>query len=115
MTAGEALTAGDYVYIDETDSGKVKKADANSPDKKADGYVLNTVSNGASVTVYFDGINTARSGLTIGVDYFLSATPGGVVTVATAVAGSAGDIVQCVGTAISTTEIQFKSGTIIIL
>lgn len=115
MTAGEALSAGNFVYIDSADSGKVKKADANSIAKKAVGYVLTSISNGATGTVYFEGTNSGLSGLTIGVDYFLSATAGGVVEAATATAGSAGDIVQYLGTAITTSAIPFKFSPPIVL
>lgn len=115
MTAGEALSAGDYVLFDESDSGKVKKADANAVSKKADGYTLASASNGASVTVYFEGANSGRTGLTIGQDYFLSATAGGVVDAATATAGSANDIVQYLGTAVSSTTIPFRPSVPLIL
>lgn len=49
-TAGEALTAGNLCYI--TSSGTIMKADANSEGKLAQGFVLASISNGASGTFY---------------------------------------------------------------
>ena len=45
-TAGEALTAGNLCYI--TSSGTIMKADANDSSKLAQGFVLASISNGAS-------------------------------------------------------------------
>ncbi len=105
MTAGETLAAGDFVYINTSDSNRIYKADADAIGKKAIGYVLAAASVAASVTVYFEGINDQLSGLTVGSDYFLSATAGGVTTT---VPSSAGQIAQYLGTAISATAIPFK-------
>lgn len=112
MTAGENLSAGDFVYINTSDANKIYKADADAVGKKAIGYVLASASTDASVTVYFEGINDQLSGLTLGADYFLSATAGGVTTTQPS---SAGQIVQYVGTAISTTAIHFKFSPPIVL
>ena len=106
MTAGEALTAGDLVYIN--GSGNALKADANAIAKAAVGFVLASISNAASGTVYFEGTITGLSGLTPGARYFLSTTPGGITT--TAPTGPA-DIVQQVGFALSATELSFDAGT----
>ena len=106
MTAGEALTAGDLVYIN--GSGNALKADANAIAKAAVGFVLASISNAASGTVYFEGTITGLSGLTPGARYFLSTTPGGITT--TAPTGTA-DIVQQVGFALSATELSFDAGT----
>jgi len=100
-TAGEALAAGDMVYISNT--GTILKADATAPAKAARGYVLTAVSNAASATVYFDESNTSVSGLTPGATYYLSATAGGVTTTPTT---TAGQIVQEVGFAVSATNLH---------
>jgi len=103
LTAYEALSAGDFVN-EFLDSGalKVRKADATSAGKEADGYVLAAVSSGASATVYpLSGSNTQLTGLTIGSTYYL-ATIAGTAT-ATAPSGS-GNVIQKLGKAVTTTE-----------
>lgn len=106
LTAGEALVAGNFIYIN--GSGQVMKADATAIGKKAVGYVLSAVSSGATATVYFDESNTGLTGLTAGSTYYLSATAGGVTTTPPT---TAGQIVQELGVATSTTSIHvnFKS------
>ncbi len=102
--AFEALTAGNFVNLF-NDGGalKVRKADATTNAKPAHGFVLENVSESASATVYMLGqINTAVSGLTIGSDYFLSTTPGGVTTTAPS---STGNIVQFIGRATQATAL----------
>lgn len=101
LIAGEGLSAGDYVYIDAT--GKVMKADANSPAKAARGYVLTAVLNAASATVFFDDSNTAIAGKTPGATQYLSETPGATTEIAPT---TSGHIVQEVGFATSATSIH---------
>lgn len=100
-TAGEALVAGDFVYI--TAGGTAMKADATTFAKRAMGYVLSAVSNAGTATVFFDESNSALSGLTPGTKYFLSATAG--LTTATAPT-TAGQFVQVLGTATSATSLH---------
>lgn len=105
ITASEALTAGPVNVWNDTGTLKVRKADATTAGKEANGFVTGSVSNGASATVYFDGTMTGLTGLTIGADYFLSTTAGGYVTTAPS---SSGNIVQRVGKALSTTTMSFQ-------
>lgn len=103
-TASEALSAGALVNITATG---VRNADASGGQgKKADGYVLASVANGATATVYVDTgtIITGLTGLTQGTTYFLSATPG--VSTATRPT-TATHIVQEIGKALSATELKF--------
>lgn len=100
-TAGEALAAGDMVYISNT--GTILKADATTPAKAARGYVLAAVLNAAAATVYFDESNSSLSALTPGATYYLSGTAGGVTT---APPTTAGQIVQEVGFATSATSLH---------
>ena len=80
LPAAEDLSAGDFVNIfDDGGTVKVRKADA-SANKPAHGYVLDNVSAGSNVTVYFYGLNDKLSGLTVGKYYFLSITTPGKVT-----------------------------------
>lgn len=104
-TAGENLSAGDLVYYNTSDSNKLYKADADAIGKKAVGYVLAAATTGNAAVIYLEGINDQMSGLTKGLDYYLSATAGGVTTTKPS---TAGQIVQYVGTAISTTALAFN-------
>lgn len=106
LIAGEALSAGDFVYI--TAGGTVMKADATTFAKRAMGYVIASVLNAGNATVYFDDSNSALSGLTPGTTYFLSATAG----LATATAPTtAGQFVQELGIATSATSLHIGMKT----
>lgn len=108
ITASEALSAGDLINIwDSTGTFKVRKADATTSGKEAHGFVLSAVSSGASATVYFEGSNTGKTGLSPG-KQFLSTTAGGCTT--TAPSGS-GNVVQVVGFATSATVINMQATT----
>jgi hypothetical protein len=107
LLAGENLAAGDFVNIY---SGGVRKASNNDTTKQAHGFIINTVSTGASVTVYYSGLSTSNTGLTTGARYFLGITGGEVTTPPTA----AGQLSQEVGVAISTTAILVNFGPAII-
>jgi hypothetical protein len=112
MTANafEALAAGDFVYI-KTD-GTVAKASAGVSGVPSVGFVISAVSLGQPATVYFEGRNTALSGLTIGSRYYLSETAGGATT--TPVTG-AGKKHQVLGTAVSATTISFEADDYVVL
>ncbi len=114
LPASENLAAGDFVNI-WTDTGvaKVRKADASTSGKEADGFVLSAVTSGNNATVYFEGTNTQMTGLTPGGAYFLSAsTPGGV---ASAAPSGSGNVIQKVGKATSTTAINVEMAEPIVL
>lgn len=100
--AFEALAAGAFVYIKA--DGTVANASAASGGVGACGFVLAGVSSGASATVYFEGRNTAKTGLTVGTTYFLSDTiAGGTMT--TPPSGT-GKLYQVVGSAITPSSIN---------
>lgn len=104
----ENLTAGDFVNLF-LDLGviKARKADATTNAKPAHGFTLANVTAPATATVYrISTANTALAGLTIGSDYFLSTTPGGVTTAAPS---TAGNIVQELGRATLTTSLVFAN------
>ena len=108
ITASEALAAGDYVNIwDNAGSVRVRKADANSLGKPADGYVLAAVSNAAVALVYLEGQNNQHTGLIGGTRYYLSATVPAAVT-ATPVTGT-GRTHQYIGKALNATTIGFEA------
>lgn len=112
ILASEALSAGNLVNIyDSTGVATVRKADATSPGKEANGFVLAAVTSGGMATVYFEGSNTQMTGLTAGQN-FLATTPGGsTVTPPSA----SGNIVQAVGIAVSATVLNCEFQRQIIL
>ncbi|MCO6057292.1 hypothetical protein NG726_11485 [Pseudomonas sp. MOB-449] len=106
-TATEALAAGDFVNLyGNAGAFSVRKAD-NSNNRPADGFVLATVANAATATVYpLDSANTGRSGLSIGADYWLG-TAGAVTNTPLDETSGAntGKISQYLGKAKSATEL----------
>lgn len=114
LPASENLAAGDKVNVwNDTGTVKVRKADGSATGKEANGFVLAAVTSGNNATVYFEGTNNQLTGLTGGSMYYLSATtPGGVTATAPS---TAGQIVQKVGRALSTTEINFEPSDAIVL
>jgi len=112
VVASEALAAGDNVNIwNDTGTPKVRKADATSSGKGANGFVLASVGSGGNAEVYFEGSNTAVSGKTAGKQY-LATTAG--LSSATPPTGT-GNVIQIVGFATSATVVNFQSGTPIVL
>jgi hypothetical protein len=112
LEASEALSAGDLVNIwNDAGTAKVRKSDGTSSGKEAHGFVLSAVASGASGAVYFEGANTAVTGLTPGIQ-FLAITAGKTSNTAPS---AAGNVVQRVGFAVSATELNFQSNTPIVL
>lgn len=111
VTAGETLAAGNLIYLDSTP--EAFKADANSDSKAAIGFVLSGITAAATGTAYFgSGMITGLSSLTPGAKYYLSTTPGGITTTKPS---GAGDIIQQIGVAVSTTELYFEPQDAILL
>lgn len=83
-TAGEALTAGDVVYLSAGDgalvAGRWYKADADNTYASSTaamvGIVPNAITSGASGSIRIGGRITGLSGLTAGEQYYASATAG---------------------------------------
>lgn len=113
LPASETLSAGDFVSI-WSDAGvtRVRKADASTAGKEADGFVLSGASSGANATVYFEGSNTQLTGLTGGTRYYLATTPGAATTTPPTGAGA---VVQYLGKAVGATEIKFEGEDGVIL
>ncbi len=109
IAASENLLAGDLVSLWNSSGIKVRKADASNNAKAADGFVLSSVTSPANATVYgISNKNTQLSGLTIGVEYWLSgSTPGGVV-LAASIPTAAGSIIQMLGKSESATAMVFN-------
>ena len=79
-TAGEAITAGQAVYLDAA-VNKWKLADSDSVVSGANtagGVALNGAALNQPVTVQVDGDVTVNAVLTKGSAYYLSETPGGI-------------------------------------
>jgi hypothetical protein len=102
-TAGEALVAGNFVYLDAT--GKAFKADNTSLSKAAQGFVTSAAAINTTVSVYTSGVNTALTGVTPGAVYYLGTT--GALT-ATAPSFVVGAIHQVLGYGKSATELIFE-------
>lgn len=114
LPAAESLSAGNFVFI-RNDAGvaKVAKASAAVGGSYAMGYVLETVTTGQTVLVYFEGRNTALTGIIPGERYYLSdTTPGGIKT--TTVTG-AGKLHQFVGRGATSTSISTEMDDPIVL
>jgi hypothetical protein len=90
--AGEALTAGQAVYLSAGDGGKTAgqwyKADASnsysSSTAVAVGIAPSAITSGASGTVRLAGQVTGLSALTLGSTYYISSTPGALTATAPA-------------------------------
>lgn len=113
IEASENLAAGDFVNIyDNSGTANVRKADASQANagRIAHGFVLESVTSGADATVYFEGTNGQMTGLTAGTTYALSHTvPGAVVALGSATT-TAGQSLQVLGVAISSTAINAEIG-----
>ena len=111
ITTSEALAAGDLVNIWNSAGAKARKADATTAGKEAHGFVLAAFGSGVAATVYFEGTNTAVTGLAPG-PQFLNTAAGGASDTAPS---AAGNVVQNVGVATSATSLNFQLGTPIVL
>lgn len=111
VTTSEALAAGDLVNIWNSSGARARKADATTAGKEAHGFVLAAFGSGVPATVYFEGTNTAVTGLTPG-PQFLNTTAGAASS--TAPSGS-GNVVQRVGVAVSATAFNFQLNSPIVL
>lgn len=111
IVTSEILAAGDFVSIWNSTGEKVRKADAATAGKEANGFVLAAFGAGVTATVYFEGTNTAVTGQTPG-PVFLAITAG---LAAAAAPVAAGNVVQRIGVATGPTSINFQMGTTIVL
>ncbi len=112
-TAGEAISAGDLVYV--SAPGTVMKADANAVAKRAVGFAPSAISNGASGVITFHDGKITTTGLTANEYYFLSNTTTGAFALHSSLTFGTNDIQQCVGFAESTTVLRFWNGEHILI
>lgn len=109
--ANGAITAKDLCYMEA--AGTIARATAAVSGFATIGFAQTTVSTGNPVVMQLEGKITGLTGLTVGARYYLSSTtPGGLV--ATPVTGT-GKLHQFVGTAVSTTVLNFEPDDAIVL
>lgn len=108
LPSSENLAAGDFVNIyNASGTATVRKADATTAGKPAQGFTLASVTSPANATIYtISTKNTAKTGLTPGTQYYLATTAGAIQTTAPTAAGS---LVQPIGTSESATAIVFSN------
>lgn len=110
-TAGAAVTAGQVVYKDASDSDKFKLADCNSATaavRAPYGIALHAAASGQPLTVLRSGSITIGATVAVGVTYFLSGTPGGIRPAADNTTGDYVSIVG-IGTSVSAIDVRFHS------
>ena len=101
----EAISAGAFVNL-YSNAGvlNARNADCTTNGKKAHGFVLAAVTSGGSATVFtVSQANTQLTGLVAGSDYFLST----IGSVSLTAPSTAGNLVQQLGVAGSTTSLVF--------
>jgi hypothetical protein len=105
--ATEAIAAGALVNVWLSGSTpSIRNADNTSAGKPAVGFCPAAIASGASGTVYYSGIITGLTGLTVGSEYYLG-TVGGVV-LGSSLPTNTGTIIQSIGIALTTTTLQFN-------
>ena len=108
LIAGAAITAGQTVYKDASDSNKAKLFDADSATAAArvlHGIALNGAASGQPVVVLTQGPITIGATVAVGVAYYASDTPGGICPFADL---ESGDYPTIIGIGISTTQIKVQ-------
>lgn len=107
-SAGEAITAGQAVYLDSA-TNKYKLSDANATGAKTvRGIALNGAALNQPVVVQKDGPITIGATLVAGTTYCLSATAGGICPQADL---TTGDDVVVIGVAASTSVLNINIQT----
>lgn len=109
IIASQSLPAGSFVNVwSNSGTANVRLASALGFSYVTHGFVLNSYNSGDVATVYFSGSNNAITGATPG-NIFISTTPGGFSSVSPDPSDSAnsGKIIQKIGIATSSTNINF--------
>lgn len=106
-TSGATITAGQSVYIDTSDSNKIKLADANgtAPANTFAGIALNAASSGQPVTYCTNDTAGFTIGATVvaGDTIWLSQTPGGLTKT---IGDLSGGLAIVVGVMLTTTAMN---------
>ena len=110
FTAGENLVLGDWVYVSAANTVSKAQADDEAT-MPCIGVAIETINNTESGTIRLDGVMTGLSSLTAGDVYYVDHSSAGAIVSTTP--SSSGHVIQRVGTAISTTELQIDFGALI--
>ncbi|RVH50702.1 hypothetical protein [Sinorhizobium meliloti] len=102
-TAGEAITAGQSIYLDAATNKWMKSDNNGTGTRTVHGISLNGASLNQPVSIHKSGDITIGATLVAGTDYWLSGTAGGICPRADLVAGM--DTIQ-IGIAKSTTVLS---------
>jgi len=112
-TTTEDLLAGDFVNIyNNSGTVSVRKANATDSTKPAHGFILENVSSGGDIAVYFEGINDKFTGLTVGTKYYLNTVAGQIIST---IPSTSNNILQYLGDAINSTSIFFTKRDYVLL
>lgn len=109
-TSNGTITAKDLVYVET--AGTIARASAAAAGNQAMGWATTSVATGQPIIMQLEGKITGLSALTPGARYFLSTTPGGIVTPCPT---GTGVLAQYVGTALSATELNFEPDDAVLL
>lgn len=104
IVASETLNAGDLVNIWNSGGFKVRKADATTAGKEANGFVLASVASSATALVYLEGTITGLSGISP-TRMYLSTVAGAMTDIPPT---ASGNVVQYLGNGVSSTEVTFE-------
>ncbi len=106
-TAGATITAGQVVYVDTSDSNKIKLADCDSSSSTAvvAGVALHGASSGQPIKYAPSGEITIGATVTVGEIYVLSGTAGGIAPEADL---ASGDYVSILGVGTTAARIRFN-------
>ena len=102
--AGEAITAGQSVYKDLTDSSKLKLADADAATTAVcAGVALNDAASGQPITYISTGDYNPGATVVIGTTYAVAITAGGIAPIVDILTG---DFTTHIGIATTTSNIK---------
>lgn len=105
IQASENISAGAIVNVWNSSGPRIRNANATDNTKPANGFILASVTTGNNAIFFGSGqIITGLSTLTPGSTYFLDTSSGGINATAPS---AAGNLVQALGVALSTTTLAF--------
>ncbi len=103
-TASASIPAGLVNLYNNAGALAARPADNTSVGSEANAFTSTAVTSGASASFNLTGLLTGLSGLTVGTQYFLGTVGQPTATLPT----TAGNVIQYVGKAVSTSSIEFQ-------
>lgn len=104
--AGASITQGQLVYVDTSDSNKLKLADADvSASSFVAGVALTAAAAGQPIVYLTRGVYTVGATVAVGTAYYVSTTSGAICLESDL---SSGDFATFIGFGVSTTQIDFQ-------